>query len=83
MPSSKLKHFLSSSRIINSSILWACSIEPGPHTTVLIPISWNKPASVPNDTTSLVLSPVKLETNSQAFDFSSLSKPVTSPIIFF
>jgi hypothetical protein len=68
---------------MNSSILCACSIEPGPHTTVLIPISWNNPASVPKETTSLVLSPVRLETNSQALDVSSLSKPTTSPIIFF
>ena len=66
---------------MNSSTLWACSIEPGPQTTVLIPISWNNPASVPKDTTSLELSPVKLETNSHASELSIRSKPVTSPII--
>ena len=30
-----------------------------------------------------MLSPVRLETSSQALDFLSLSNPVTSPIIFF
>ena len=83
IPSNKFKHFLSSSKTINSSILCACSIDPGPHTTVLIPISWNRPASVPNETTCLELSPVKLEINSQASDLSSLSKPTISPIISF
>ena len=62
-PSRKFIHFFNSSNLINSSILWACSIEPGPQTTVLNPISWNKPASVPNETTSLELSPVILDTN--------------------
>ena len=38
-PSKKIKHFFNSSSSINSSILCACSIEPGPQTTVLIPIS--------------------------------------------
>ena len=66
-----------------SSILCACSIDPGPHTTVLIPISWNNPASVPDETTSLELSPVIFETNSHASEFAILSKPVISPIIFF
>ena len=54
---------------MNSLILCACSIDPGPHTAVLIPISWNRPASVPKETTSLELSPVMLETNSHASDF--------------
>ena len=76
-------HFFNSLSSINSSTLWACSIDPGPHTTVLIPISWNKPASVPNETTSLELSPVKLETNSHASDLLTRSNPVTSPIISF
>ena len=31
---------------MNSSILCACSIDPGPQTTVLIPNSWNKPAGL-------------------------------------
>ena len=39
IPSRRFKHFFNSSRIINSSTLCACSIDPGPHTTVLIPIS--------------------------------------------
>ena len=69
--------------MINSSILWACSIDPGPHTTVLIPISWNNPASVPKDTTSLELSPVILDTNSQALESFTLWNPIISPIIFF
>ena len=50
---------------------------------MLIPISWNNPASVPNETTCLELSPVKLEINSQASDLSCLSNPTISPIISF
>src|SRR5210317_946980 len=38
-PSKNFRHFLISFSSINSSILCACSIEPGPQTTVLIPIS--------------------------------------------
>ena len=72
IPSNKFKHFLSSPKTINSSILWACSIDPGPHTTVLIPNSWNRPASVPNETTCLELSPVRFEINSHASDLSYL-----------
>ncbi len=68
---------------MNSSILWACSIDPGPQTTVLIPNSWNKPASVPKETTSLELSPVIFDTNSHASDSSNLLKPTTSPITSF
>ena len=63
IPSNKAKHFFIWSKVTNSSILWACSIDPGPQTTVLIPISWNSPASVPKETTSLELSPVRLDMN--------------------
>ena len=81
IPSRNSKHLLISSNLINSSTLCACSIEPGPQTAVLIPISWNKPASVPNETTSLELSPVILDINSQASEFFTLSKPIISTII--
>ena len=43
----------------------------------------NKPASVLNETTSLELSPVILEINSHASDFSCQSNPIISPTISF
>jgi len=43
----KVSHAASWSRATYSSGLWACSMWPGPQTTVGMPMPWKSPASVP------------------------------------
>src|SRR5690606_28548581 len=51
------------SRATYSSALCACSIWPGPHTTVGTPRLWNRPASVPYATLRVARSLVRARTN--------------------